>query len=59
MKLKKKEDQSVDASVLLRSRNKLVMGSREKEGPKRERGGGKKKWVRIRCSRRWGRSTEG
>ena len=26
MKLKKKEDQSVDASVLLKRRNKIIMG---------------------------------
>jgi hypothetical protein len=28
MKLKKKEDQSMDASVLLRRRNKILKGSR-------------------------------
>jgi hypothetical protein len=28
MKLKKKEDQSVDVSVLLRRRNKIIMGDR-------------------------------
>jgi hypothetical protein len=32
MKHKKKEDQSVDASVLLRKGNKIIMGSRGLEG---------------------------
>ena len=43
MKLKKKEDQSVDASVLLRRGNKIIKGSRgwEELGRKR-RGGGEK-----------------
>jgi hypothetical protein len=45
MKLKKKEDQSVDASVLLRRRNKIVMEGREREEPGRERGGGGGKWA--------------
>jgi hypothetical protein len=39
MKLKKKEDQSVDASVLLRRGNRIVMGCREWEGLGRKRGG--------------------
>jgi hypothetical protein len=39
MKLKK-EDQSVDASVLLRRGNKIIMGGRRREGPWRERGRG-------------------
>jgi hypothetical protein len=37
MKLKKKEDQSVDASVLLRRGNKIIIGGRGKEGRGRER----------------------
>jgi hypothetical protein len=40
MKLKKKEDQSVGASVLLRRGNKVIMGGRGREGPLRERGQG-------------------
>ena len=32
MKLKKKEDQRVDASVLLRSRNKLLAGGNMEKG---------------------------
>ena len=43
MKFKEKEDQSVDASVLLRRGNKIIMGGRGWEGHKRKReeGGGK------------------
>ena len=37
MKLKKKEDQSVDVSVLLRRGNKIIMGSRGREGHGRKR----------------------
>ena len=32
MRLEKKEDQGVDASVLLRRGNKIITGDREKEG---------------------------
>jgi hypothetical protein len=39
MKLKKREDQSVDASVLLRKGNKIIMGGRGREDPEREREG--------------------
>jgi hypothetical protein len=42
MKLKKKEDQSVDASVLLGRGNKIITGGRGREGPWREKGGGGK-----------------
>ena len=45
MKLKKKEEQSMNASVLLRRRNKISMGSRGKEEPGR---GGEGR-DRIRC----------
>jgi hypothetical protein len=38
MNLKKKEDQNVDASVLLRKGNKIIMGGKGKEGLGRERG---------------------
>jgi hypothetical protein len=36
MKLKKKEDQSVDASVLLRMGNKILTGGREWVGLERK-----------------------
>ena len=41
MELKKKEDQNVDASVLLRRGKKIITGGREREGSGREgeRGG--------------------
>jgi len=39
MKLNKREDQGVDASILLRRGNKIIMGGRGREGPWRERGG--------------------
>jgi hypothetical protein len=39
MKLDKKEDQSVDASILLRRRNKIITGG-GRGGLERERGGG-------------------
>ena len=57
VKLKKEEDQSVDASVLLRRGNKIIMGDRGWEGLGRERGGkegGEKRGSRIRYGRRWG-----
>jgi hypothetical protein len=40
MKLKKKEDQSVDASILLRWDNKIITGSRRWERFGRKRRGG-------------------
>jgi len=43
MKLKKKEDQSVDASVLLRRGNKIITGGREREELGRKKGGGEEK----------------
>ena len=46
MKLNKKEDQSVDASVLLKRENKIIMGGRGREGSRRERGGGGKSGAR-------------
>jgi hypothetical protein len=39
MKLKRKEDQRVDASVLLRRKNKIIKGSRGWEGLSKKRGG--------------------
>ena len=59
MKLKNKEDRSVDASVLLRRGNNIIKGSRGWKGPGRKRGGGgEKEESRIRYGRRW-RCTEG
>jgi hypothetical protein len=37
MKLKKKEDQNMNTSILCRTRNKMITGGREREGPVRER----------------------
>jgi hypothetical protein len=54
MKLKNKEDQSVNASILLRIGNKIIPGSRGREGPRMETGGRKKqdnmweKWEKYR-----------
>ena len=49
MDLKKKEDQSVDAIILHRQRNKIITGGTGREGPWRERGRERKKggqnWV--------------
>jgi hypothetical protein len=42
MKFKKKEDQSVNALVLLRKGNKIIIGGRGREKSGRERGGGRK-----------------
>jgi hypothetical protein len=36
MKLKKKEDQSLDVSILHRRRNKIITGGRGREGPGKE-----------------------
>jgi hypothetical protein len=41
VKLKKNKDQSVDASILLRRKNKIITGGRGREGPGREREGGR------------------
>jgi hypothetical protein len=43
MKLKKKQDQSVGASVLLKSENKIITSGRGREWPGREREEGGKK----------------
>ena len=40
MELKKKEDQSVDASVFLRRKNKIIIGGRGREASGWEREGG-------------------
>jgi hypothetical protein len=45
MKFNKKDDQSVDASILLKRGNKIIMGGRGSEGSGRKRvGGGKRGW---------------
>ena len=56
MKLKRKEDQRVDASVLLRRGNKIIKGSRGWEGLWRKRRGVGKMRARIRYGKR---CTEG
>jgi hypothetical protein len=53
MKLKKKEDQSVDASVLIGS-NKIFIGNGGWKGLGRKKGGGGKNGGRIRYGRRLG-----
>ena len=50
-KVKKKEDQSVDASVLLRRENKM-RGGRGREGIGSEKGGRRERGYRVRCGRR-------
>jgi hypothetical protein len=45
MELKKKEEQSVNASILHRRGNKIITGGRERGGPERERGEERKKWA--------------
>jgi hypothetical protein len=42
MNLNKKEDQSVDASILLRRGNKVIIGGRKREEPGREKEGREK-----------------
>ena len=59
MKLNKREDQSVDASVLLRRENKIITGARTSERMGRTQGVERKKRDRIRCDWRQRRSTEG
>jgi hypothetical protein len=50
MKLKKKEDQNVDASVLLRRRNKIIMGGRGKKQSRRRCGKRQGEVLRVRKS---------
>ena len=55
MELKKKENQSMDASILHRRGSKIITRDRRSEGSGRERGGGGKKvGDRIRCERSQG-----
>jgi hypothetical protein len=44
MKLKKKKGQSVDASILLRRKKKIITGARGREGPGWERKRDEKWW---------------
>ena len=48
-----------DASILLRSGNKIITGGRGRKGHGRERGGGGEKEGRVRYGRSQGRCTEG
>ena len=50
-KLKEKENQSVNASVLLRMETKIIIEGRVRERLGRERRK-RGKWSRIRCGRR-------
>ena len=59
MKFKKKEDQSVNASVLLRKGNKIITGGRGREGSGRERGERGRSESRIRYRKRWERNSDG
>ena len=43
-KLSKKEEENIDASILLRWGNKIITGDGGREEPGRERNGGGKKW---------------
>ena len=55
VKLTKKEDQSVHASVLLRRGNKIITEGRGRERCERGREEGDKKQGRTRCGRRQGK----
>jgi hypothetical protein len=57
MKLKRNEDQRMHVSVLLRSGNRVIKGSREWDGLGRNRRGGGEEG-RIRYGRRWKRCIE-
>jgi hypothetical protein len=61
MQVKKKEDQSVDTSILYRTGNKIITGRRGREGPERKRGGEKENsvWGRNKYWEGQERSTEG
>jgi hypothetical protein len=59
MELKKKEDQSVDASILHKRRNKIITRGRGRTAPGRERKEGGKRGGRIRYWKGQERSTEG
>ena len=59
MKPKKKEDQNVNASVLLRRRKNILTGGIGREGSGSERGKESKKGGRIRFQKRQERRKEG
>jgi hypothetical protein len=60
MKLMKKENQNLDASVLLRRENKITLRGREREGLGRERGGeGKRGQEQGQVWEEMGRCIEG
>jgi hypothetical protein len=59
IKLNKKEDQSMDVSILLRQGNKIISGGRGKEEPGRERERGRGKKGRIKYGKRQERCPEG
>jgi len=60
IEIKKKEEQRVNASVLLRSRNKKITGGLGCERYRRKREGIDEKWGRgrINCGERQERCTE-
>jgi hypothetical protein len=59
MKFKKKEDQSVDASILLRRGNKIIRGGRSREGPgMEEKSRGSIRYGKIRYRREVQRVTK-
>jgi hypothetical protein len=59
MKLKRKEDQRVDASFLLRRGNKIIKGSRRREELGMKKRGKRGRGGRIRYVKRWRKYTEG
>jgi hypothetical protein len=56
-KPKKKEDQSVDSSVLLRRGKKITTGGKGREGSGRKSGGGRGKRGQDQMQEETGRST--
>ena len=59
MELRRKEDQDVDASVLHRGWNRMILGAWREGEPGRESGIGVKKGDRIRYWRGLERGTKG
>jgi hypothetical protein len=59
MKHKRKKDQRLDASVLLRRGNNIIKGSRGWEGHRKKRGRRGEMMGRIRYGRRGRRCTDG
>ena len=58
MKLKRKQYQRVDASVILRRGNSIIKGSRKSTDLRGRKEGYKKKRCIIRYGRTWKRCTE-